>query len=68
MTKPKFKTAPGAFAELDTAAFARAYVVWVETGGREELDEAMEATRRDVCVLKRSLEVRPEMLSEAVTF
>lgn len=68
MAKLKFKTAPGAFAKLDAAAFVHAYNEWVEGGGRQELDKAMEATRRDVCVLKRSLEVRPEMLSEAVTF
>jgi len=68
MQKPKLKTDSKAFANLDGRAFARAYGEWLEAGGREELDKAMEAVSRDVRVLKRSLEVRPEMLSEAVTF
>lgn len=68
MQKPKLKTAPNAFADLDGGAFARAYGEWMDAGGREELDRAMEAVSRDVRVLKRSLEVRPEMLNQAVTF
>lgn len=68
MPKPKFKTAPNAFADLDAVAFARDYVEWLDQGGRAQVEAAMEPVRRDVRVLTRSLEVRPEMLSEAVTY
>lgn len=68
MAKPKIRTAPNALADFDAVAFARQYDAWVEAGGRQELEQAMEPVRRDVSVLRRSLEVRPEMLSEAVTF
>jgi hypothetical protein len=68
MPKPKFRTAPDALADFDAVAFSRAFDAWLEAGGRAALDRGIEPVRRDVRVLRRSLEVRPEMLSEAVTF
>jgi len=68
MAKTKEKISSDALADFDAEAFTRKFEEWFNSGGREELDGAVETVRRDVMRLKRSLEVRPEMLSEAVTF
>ena len=68
VTVSEFTTAPDAFSDFDVLAFVHEYREWLDSGGREKLDRAMESVQRYVARMRAAFRIDPRIIDEVVSF